>query len=150
MGDKGGFRAGRSREIPRPRQVGRPPPLARFRTVRRLTRLRYRIQPQPLGAHRRRSACSCPRAAPHSSATSSWSMAPLESVCPAWSRIRKTPSSGCAGSRLTFIARDVPAFGFRRYDLVEGDEEHEDQESGNEPCIENEHYLVRFDLARAG
>ena len=52
------------------------------------------------------------------------------------------------GSRLTFIARDVPAFGYTRYDLVEGDEEHEDQESGNEPCIENEYYLVRFDLAR--
>jgi hypothetical protein len=52
------------------------------------------------------------------------------------------------GSRLSFIARDVPAFGYRRYDLVEGDEEHEGPESGNEPCIENEYYLVRFDLAR--
>jgi Glycosyl hydrolases family 38 N-terminal domain/Glycosyl hydrolases family 38 C-terminal domain len=51
------------------------------------------------------------------------------------------------GSRLTFIAREVPACGYRRYDLVEGDEEHGDQESGNEPCIENEYYLVRFDLA---
>jgi hypothetical protein len=52
------------------------------------------------------------------------------------------------GRRFTFVARDVPAFGYRRYDLVEGDEVHEDQESGNEPCIENEHYLVRFDLER--
>src|SRR5918994_3008586 len=52
------------------------------------------------------------------------------------------------GSRLTFIARDVPAFGYRRYDLVEGEDEHEDQESGDEPCIENEYYRVRFDLAR--
>ncbi|HEX5914587.1 MAG TPA: hypothetical protein VFY54_15810, partial [Rubrobacter sp.] len=52
------------------------------------------------------------------------------------------------GSRLTFIARDVPALGFRRYDLVEGEDEHADPESGDEPCIENEHYLVRFDLAR--
>jgi hypothetical protein len=52
------------------------------------------------------------------------------------------------GNRLTFIARDVPAFGYRRYDLVEGDGEHEGPESGDEPCIENEYYLVRFDLVR--
>jgi hypothetical protein len=52
------------------------------------------------------------------------------------------------GSRLTFIARDVPACGYRRYELIEGEDEHEDQESGNEPCIENEYYRVRFDLAR--
>jgi hypothetical protein len=52
------------------------------------------------------------------------------------------------GSRFTFIARDVPAFGYRRYDIVEGEDEQEDPESGDEPCIENEYYLVRFDLAR--
>jgi hypothetical protein len=52
------------------------------------------------------------------------------------------------GSRLGFVARDVPACGYRRYDIIEGDDEHEDQGSGNEPCIENEYYLVRFDLTR--
>ena len=52
------------------------------------------------------------------------------------------------GSRLSFVARDVPACGYRRYDLVEGDNGYEEPEAGNEPCIENEYYLVRFDLAR--
>ena len=52
------------------------------------------------------------------------------------------------GSRLTFIAGDIPACGYRRYDLVEGEDEHEGPEAGDEPCIENEHYLVRFDLER--
>jgi hypothetical protein len=52
------------------------------------------------------------------------------------------------GRRLSFIAEDVPACGYRRYDLVEGDEEYECPEADNEPCIENEYYRVRFDLAR--
>jgi Glycosyl hydrolases family 38 N-terminal domain/Glycosyl hydrolases family 38 C-terminal domain len=52
------------------------------------------------------------------------------------------------GSRLSFVARDVPAFGYRRYDLAQGEEEHEGPEAGDEPCIENEYYRVRFDLAR--
>ena len=52
------------------------------------------------------------------------------------------------GSRLIFVARDVPSFGYRRYDLIEGEDEQEGPESGDEPCIENEYYLVRFDLAR--
>ena len=144
---KAGFARDAS-EIPRPRQVGRPPPLARFRTVRRLTRLRYRIQPQPLGAHRpgqrvraREPYCTPAPLAVVDGATRACALRGRGSG--------KRPVQG-AGSRLTFIARDVPAFGYTRYDLVEGDEEHEDQESGNEPCIENEYYLVRFDLARAG
>ena len=52
------------------------------------------------------------------------------------------------GSRLTFIAEDIPACGYRRYDIVESEDEHEGPESGDEPCIENEYYVVRFDLAR--
>ncbi len=52
------------------------------------------------------------------------------------------------GSRLSFVASDVPACGYRRYDLVEGDEEYEEPVAGHEPCVENEYYLVRFDLAR--
>jgi hypothetical protein len=52
------------------------------------------------------------------------------------------------GIHLSFVARDVPACGFRRYDLIEGNGEYEDPEAGAEPCIENEYYLVRFDLAR--
>jgi len=52
------------------------------------------------------------------------------------------------GIHLSFIARDVPACGYSRYDLVEGDEEYEEPEADNEPCIENEYYRVRFDLAR--
>jgi hypothetical protein len=52
------------------------------------------------------------------------------------------------GIHLSFVARDVPACGYRRYDLIEGDEEPETPEAGSEPCIENEYYRVRFDLAR--
>jgi hypothetical protein len=52
------------------------------------------------------------------------------------------------GMHLSLVARDVPACGYRRYDLIEGDEEPETPEAGGEPCIENEYYLVRFDLAR--
>jgi len=52
------------------------------------------------------------------------------------------------GSHLSFVASDVPAFGYRRYDLVEGDDEYEDLGSGDEPSVENEYYRVRFDLAR--
>jgi hypothetical protein len=52
------------------------------------------------------------------------------------------------GSRLSFVASDVPACGYKRYDLVEGDDEYEDPESGDEPSVENEYYRVRFDLAR--
>ncbi|MDQ3602670.1 MAG: hypothetical protein M3385_02265 [Actinomycetota bacterium] len=52
------------------------------------------------------------------------------------------------GRRLSFVARDVPACGYRRYNLVEGDDGYEEPEAGNEPCVENEYYRVRFDLAR--
>jgi hypothetical protein len=52
------------------------------------------------------------------------------------------------GSHLSFVASDVPAFGYRRYDLVEGDDEYEDLGSGDEPSVENEYYRVCFDLAR--
>jgi hypothetical protein len=52
------------------------------------------------------------------------------------------------GIHLSFVARDVPACGYRRYDLIEGDEEYEPSESGGDPCIENEYYRVRLDLAR--
>ena len=52
------------------------------------------------------------------------------------------------GRRFSFIAEDVPACGYRRYDLVEGDEEYESPEADDEPCIENEYYRVCFDLAR--
>ncbi|MDQ3182501.1 MAG: hypothetical protein M3Q62_02955, partial [Actinomycetota bacterium] len=52
------------------------------------------------------------------------------------------------GRRLSFVARDVPACGYRRYNLVEGDDGYEEPEAGKEPCVENEYYRVRFDLAR--
>ncbi len=52
------------------------------------------------------------------------------------------------GIHLSFVAGDVPACGYRRYDLVEGDGEHEGPEAGDEPGIENENYRVSFDLAR--
>jgi hypothetical protein len=58
------------------------------------------------------------------------------------------PAGIVRGSRLSFVASDVPACGYRRYDLVEGDDEYEDPESGDEPSVENEYYRVRFDLAR--
>ncbi|MBA3491205.1 MAG: hypothetical protein H0T55_03890, partial [Rubrobacteraceae bacterium] len=52
------------------------------------------------------------------------------------------------GRRLSFVASEVPACGYRRYDLVEGDDGYEEPEAGDEPCIENEYYRVCFDLAR--
>ena len=51
------------------------------------------------------------------------------------------------GTYLTFIAQGVPPFGYRRYDLVPAEDDNGDPDPKSEPCIENEHYRVRLDLA---
>ena len=112
MGDEGGFRAERVGEIERPRRSGCPPPLACLRAVRRLTRLRYRLQPQPLAAHRpgQRVRVREPHRTP--APPSPWSMVPPESVCPRVVEDQENAQFRVRGSRLTFIAEDIPACGY--------------------------------------
>ncbi|MGH3088100.1 MAG: glycoside hydrolase family 38 C-terminal domain-containing protein, partial [Rubrobacteraceae bacterium] len=54
--------------------------------------------------------------------------------------------SKARGVHASFIAHDVPPYGYARYEIVEGPEEPGGSELQGEPVIENEHYHLRFDL----
>lgn len=49
------------------------------------------------------------------------------------------------GSYVSFIAHDVPPYGYVRYELVEDSESAGTSTPGNDSVIENEHYRVRVD-----
>jgi hypothetical protein len=49
------------------------------------------------------------------------------------------------GSYVSFVAHDVPPYGYARYELVEDSEPTGASTVGNDPVIENEYYRVRVD-----